>query len=251
MNLNLIDRFVLFGMVFLAGFVDSIAGGGGLISLPAYLFVGLPSHYALATNKLSSAIGTLFSMIRYAKKGAVIFRIGVPSTLGAFMGSVLGARLVLLIPDFVLKTVLTVLIPLAAFFVLVGRKEQDDYLVVKNQTQVYLLALLAGFVIGLYDGFFGPGTGTFLIILYVSVLRLNHVQASGTAKIVNLASNVGALFTFILGGKVVYSLGIPAAVFGILGNWLGTGLALKKGAMIIKPLMIVVLTLLMLKIVFR
>uniref|UniRef100_A0A7C5VNM1 Probable membrane transporter protein n=1 Tax=Fervidobacterium thailandense TaxID=1008305 RepID=A0A7C5VNM1_9BACT len=251
MNLTLIDRFVLSGMVFLAGFVDSIAGGGGLISLPAYLFVGLPSHYALATNKLSSAVGTLFSMIRYARKGAVIFRIGIPSTLGALMGSVLGARLVLLIPDFVLKTILTVLISLAAFFVLVGRKEQDDYLFVKNQMQVYLLALLAGFAIGLYDGFFGPGTGTFLIILYVSALKLNHVQASGTAKIVNLASNVGALFTFILNGKVVYSLGIPAAVFGILGNWLGSGLALQKGAIIIKPLMIVVLTLLMLKIVFR
>ncbi|ODN30790.1 hypothetical protein A4H02_04060 [Fervidobacterium thailandense] len=251
MEISIIDRLILFGMVFLAGFVDSIAGGGGLISLPAYLFVGLPSHNALATNKLSSTIGTLFSMIRYAKKGAVVFRIGVPSTIGALVGSVVGARLVLFIPESLLKKVLTVLIPVAAFFVLVGKKDANGQNKPRSTLKQYMLAFLIGGLIGLYDGFFGPGTGTFLIILYVSVLSLTHVQASGTAKIVNLASNVGALVTFLIGNKVIYSLGLPAALFGIIGNWLGTGLALKKGARIIKPVMIVVLALLMVRIIMR
>jgi len=103
--------------------------------------------------------------------------------------------------------------------------------------------------IGAYDGFFGPGTGTFLIIFYVSILSLDHVSASGTAKIVNLASNIGALVTFIAGGKVFYSLGLPAALFGIAGNWLGSGVALKRGAKVIKPVMLVVLVLLFIKII--
>lgn len=250
MHITFRDLIILYPLIFLAGFVDSIAGGGGLISLPAYLFVGLPSHNALATNKLSSTIGTIFSTLRYAKGRAIVYVVAFPSVVGALIGSHIGAKLALVLSDNVLKFVLAFLIPLAAVIVLLANPRKERTLEVENasKTRAVVVSGLIGLTIGTYDGFFGPGTGTFLIILYVSFLSLDHVSASGTAKIVNLASNVGALLTFIVGKKVLYSIGLPAAVFGIAGNWLGSGLALKKGAKIIKPVMLGVLTILFFKI---
>jgi len=251
LQFTLIDKFILFPLIFLAGFVDSIAGGGGLISLPAYLFIGVPSHYALGTNKLSSTIGTIFSTLRYAKGRAIIYSVGLPSVVGSLIGSYIGAKLALLLSPDRLKIILTILIPLAALFVFFGRKNEQS---VEKQinfksVRTYIMSFLIGLSIGTYDGFFGPGTGTFLIILYVSILSIDHVSASGTAKIVNLASNIGALVTFIFGGKVIYSLGLPAALFGIVGNWLGSGLALKKGSKVIKPIMLAVLVILFVRII--
>lgn len=250
MQFSLLNELILFPLIFLAGFVDSIAGGGGLISLPAYLFIGVPSHYALGTNKLSSTIGTIFSTLRYAKGRAIVYSVGIPSVIGALIGSYVGAKIALFLSNELLKIVLTILIPLAALFVLFGRvKEKDQSNVIEfTKFKTYFISFLVGLTIGAYDGFFGPGTGTFLIILYVSILNLNHVSASGTAKIVNLSSNIGALLTFVIGGKVIYSLGLPAALFGIAGNWIGSGLALRKGAKIIKPVMVGVLSLLFVKI---
>ncbi|AMW32894.1 TSUP family transporter [Fervidobacterium islandicum] len=248
--MNLKDLIVLYPLIFLAGFVDSIAGGGGLISLPAYLFIGLPSHNALATNKLSSTIGTIFSTLRYAKGRAIVYVVAVPSVIGSLIGSHIGARLALVLSDSVLKVILAFLIPFAAVVVLLANPKRSATYEVENISKIrtILISGLIGLTIGMYDGFFGPGTGTFLIILYVSVLSLDHISASGTAKIVNLASNVGALLTFIVGGKVMYAIGLPAALFGIAGNWIGSGLALKKGAKIIKPVMIVVLIILFTKV---
>lgn len=251
MHLSLINQLILYVLVFLAGFVDSIAGGGGLISLPAYLFIGIPSHNALATNKLSSTIGTVFSTFRYAKGKAIIYSVGIPSVIGSLIGSHIGARLALVISDTVLKVILTILIPIAAVFVFVANPRRDRNLAIDQKVskrKTVIISGLIGLIIGTYDGFFGPGTGTFLIILYVSILSMNHVNASGTAKIVNLASNIGALLTFIAGGKVLYFIGLPAALFGIVGNWIGSGLALKKGVNVIKPVMIIVLVILFAKI---
>jgi len=251
MHLSLINQLILYVLVFLAGFVDSIAGGGGLISLPAYLFIGIPSHNALATNKLSSTIGTVFSTFRYAKGKAIIYSVGIPSVIGSLIGSHIGARLALVISDTVLKVILSILIPIAAVFVFVANPRRDRNLAIDQKVskrKTVIISGLIGLIIGTYDGFFGPGTGTFLIILYVSILSMNHVNASGTAKIVNLASNIGALLTFIAGGKVLYFVGLPAALFGIVGNWIGSGLALKKGVNVIKPVMIIVLVILFAKI---
>lgn len=252
MVFTVIDKIILFPLIFLAGFVDSIAGGGGLISLPAYLFIGVPSHYALGTNKLSSTIGTVFSTLRYARGRTIVYSIGIPSVVGSLIGSYIGSRLALFLSDDVLKIVLTFLIPIAAVIVFLSRPrgngEKKDEKVYTNAKTIIISALI-GLAIGTYDGFFGPGTGTFLIIFYVSILSLDHVSASGTAKIVNLASNIGALATFIAGGKVFYSLGLPAALFGVAGNWLGSGVALKKGAKVIKPVMLAVLILLFIKII--
>ncbi|NUU98750.1 membrane protein [Marinitoga sp. 1154] len=245
------DKAILFPLIFLAGFIDSIAGGGGLISLPAYLFIGIPSHNALATNKLSSSIGTIVSTLRFAKGKAIIFEVGIFSVIFSFIGSFIGAKIALFIPDNILKIILTILIPIAAFFIFIKRpKEENNSLKNLSNLKISILSSLIGFIIGMYDGFFGPGTGTFLIILYISFLSMDHVKASGTAKIVNLSSNISALITFIIGGKVLFSIGLTAAFFGIAGHWLGSGLALSKGTKIIKPLIIAVLILLFIKIIF-
>ncbi len=244
------DYVVLFVLVFLAGFVDSIGGGGGIISLPGYIFIGLPSHLALGTNKLSSTIGTIFSTLRYAKNRAIIFRIALISAIFSFIGSSIGAKLALLVPDKVLKIVISALIVVASLTVFLKKdlKEKDSFVEMKRKQEVLISAFI-GFVIGMYDGFFGPGTGTFLIILYVTILGMPMVIASGSAKVVNLASNIGALVMFIVNGSVVYKYGLPAAFFGILGNWIGSGVAIRNGSKVIKPIILSVLALLFVKII--
>ena len=174
-------------LLFLAGFVDSIAGGGGLISLPAYLFAGLPMHSAIATNKLSSACGTLLATGRFIRRGLVSLRLSIPSVICAFIGSAIGARLSLLVSERVLKYMLFIILPIAAFFVLNRHTFQndsgDDTLRLDRRT--YLTAAISAFLIGGYDGFYGPGTGTFLLIAFTVFARLSVSRANAQAKVVN------------------------------------------------------------------
>ncbi|MBO8161857.1 MAG: TSUP family transporter [Thermosipho sp. (in: Bacteria)] len=251
MGITVADMLLLFPLIFLAGFVDSIAGGGGLISLPAYLLIGFPSHNALATNKLSSSIGTVFSTFRYARDRKIVYEVAIFSVIFSFIGSHIGSSFALIISERYLKIIITILIVIAALFLLLKKGVKNNSLNSKrvlSRAKTRLLSSIIGFLIGMYDGFFGPGTGTFLIILFVSFLSMETVNASGTAKIVNLASNISALVTFAFEGKVIYLVGFPAALFGILGNWIGSGLAIKKGDRIIKPVIIGVLFLLLLKV---
>ena len=232
-------------LIFAAGFVDSIAGGGGLISLPAYLFAGLPVHFAYGTNKFSSTFGTFFSTLRYMRNGQVYFASAAVSAAAALVGSHYGARAALALDEKYLRYCLIVLLPVIGAFVVTRRKfGETDTTKELAKTKILALSLAAGLVIGAYDGFFGPGTGTFLILVYTGVIGFNLTTASGNAKVVNLASNIAALLTFILGGKVNFLIGIPAALFGILGNWIGSGLAIKSGAKVIRPVFMGVLVLL-------
>ncbi|ACJ76350.1 transporter [Thermosipho africanus H17ap60334] len=248
MHLSIYEYLFLFFMIFLAGFVDSIAGGGGLISLPAYLFLGIPSHNALATNKLSSSIGSIFSTFRYAKERYVVFEIGIISAIFSFLGSFFGARLALLISDSYLKVIISVLIVFAGAFMLMNKRKKVISKIPKTSfKKKFFISSFIGFIIGMYDGFFGPGTGTFLIIMYTSFLSFDSISASATAKIVNLSSNISALIAFLINGKVLFHIGLPAAFFGILGNWIGSGIAIKKGDKIIKPIVLVILFLVVFK----
>jgi len=232
-------------LTFIAGFVDSIAGGGGLISLPSYLLVGLPSHAALGTNKFSSTAGTFTATVRFVKNKQIHLRSAVIAALAALVGSFCGARLALSFDEKFLKWMLVILLPFIALFILTRKNfGEENKISSVSVKKISLLAALIGFVIGAYDGFFGPGTGSFLILGFTGILGLDLATASGNTKIVNLASNVAAIITFLFGGAVVFALGIPAAIGGILGNWLGSGLAIKNGARIIRPMFIVVLTLL-------
>lgn len=247
-----LSQYLLIGvMSFAAGFIDSIAGGGGLISLPAYISIGVPPHYALGTNKLSSTCGTSFATFRFFRHGSIDPRVALFSAAGALAGSPLGAALALVVDEGVIKALLIVLLPVVAFFVLFkkdfGLEDRSGRF---SSLRIALLSAAVGLSIGMYDGFFGPGTGTFLILAFTGLLGLSLVKASGNAKVVNLSSNVGALVTFLLNGRVFVVLGLVAAVFNIAGNWIGSGLAIKRGAKVIRPVFIVSVSLLLAKILW-
>ena len=233
-----------------AGFVDSAAGGGGLISLPAYLFAGLPPHYTYATNKFSAACGTTTATVRFFKNGAINVKVGVLAAIGSFAGSALGAHIVLLLSDEVLRTMMFIILPVAAVIILWQRKlpdeNRDDGTLDLKKT---LLALGIGFGIGLYDGVVGPGTGTFAIIAFTTLMGFDLRTANGNGKVLNMASNYASLFTYLMNGLVVFHVGIPCAIGNILGNLLGSHFALKKGARFIRPMMLVVLVLLLGKLI--
>lgn len=250
MDISIHTFLIVCPLIFLAGFIDSIAGGGGLISLPAYFIAGLPPHYAIATNKLSSSFGTAIATIRYCKNKLVDWGIGVPSILLALIGSTIGANLALLINEKYLKYFLLIILPVVGFYVIRSKTFTDK---VPAETlprkKVYIIAGLASFIIGTYDGFYGPGTGTFLILIYTGLAKMDIRIASGNTKLVNLSSNVAAMVTFILSGKVLFLLGITAALFSIAGNYIGSGLVLKNGHKIIRPIILTVISLLFIKII--
>jgi hypothetical protein len=240
--------------VFFAGFIDSIAGGGGIISLPAYLIAGIPPTAARGTNKFSSTIGLTVVSFRFIKRKKVHLKIAVVASAAALIGSAIGAELSIILDRFDERYFYYIMIaslPILAVFILFNKKigtDKPDFTLSVWKTYIY--ASLTGLVIGAYDGFFGPGAGTFLIIIFNAVIGLDVLTASGTAKVANLASNFAALVMFLRDGSVIIALAAPAAAFSILGNILGSRLAFKNGARIIRPAFIVVLVLLLGKIMF-
>ena len=239
-------------LLFLAGLVDSIGGGGGLISLPAYLFAGLPVHMAIATNKLSSACGTSLATARFIRKGLVNFHLALPSVVAAVAGSALGAKLSLSVSETVMKYILLGVLPVAAFFVLNRKWFRDDgkHAAVADR-RTWIICVISAFVIGMYDGFYGPGTGTFLIIAFTAFARMTVGSANAQAKVINLTSNITSLTVFLLNGQVLFPLGLAAAACNMAGNWVGSGLAITKGAKIVRPVILLVLALLLAKIIFN
>ncbi len=235
-------------LVLLAGFVDAIGGGGGLISLPAYLIAGLPAHQALATNKLSACCGTALATFRFARQGFIRWRLALPGMAAAVVGSWCGAHLSLMVDSAVLTKVLYVVLPLTAVLVLRkdSLREQPSGEVSDRRTA--LIAAAAALVIGVYDGFYGPGTGTFLIIAFSMLARMDVRTANGQCKAINLTTNVTSLLVFLRSGQTVVTLGLAAAACNMVGGWLGAGLALRAGAKITRPIILLVLALLALKV---
>jgi len=234
-------------LVFIGGFMDSIAGGGGLITLPAYLMSGLPAHVALGTNKMSSCLGSSVSVIRYARSGFVIWSLALPCAALAIGGSYIGTSLQLRLPDIYLKYILLFVLPVVAFIVLRKRSLPEVLGEISFKKQLSICCASA-LVIGMYDGFYGPGTGTFLLLIFCNLAKLDVRTANGNAKIINFSSNVGALTTSLLSGKVFILLGLIAAAASMTGNYLGSGLAIKNGSKIVKPAVIAVLVLLAIKV---
>ncbi len=247
MELTLSTYLIVCPLVFLAGLIDSVAGGGGLISLPAYYLAGLPPVLAAGTNKLSACLGTVASTARFVRGKKVDWKAAVFAAIGAFPGSWLGTLLLRQIPEDTVRLLMICAIPLVAVIVL-RRKDMTGRCIVPD-TFYRPLALGIGFAIGFYDGLIGPGTGTFLILMFTMTLGMEAVLASGTAKIVNLTSNVAALISLLSTGNVLIALGLPAALCGIAGNWLGAGLTMKKGVGFIRGMLLVVLALLLAKMV--
>ena len=236
-------------LVFLAGFVDSIAGGGGLISFPAYLLAGVPVHVILGTSKLSAFPGAIVAAARFAKSGLVQWKLALPCGLIAALGAFAGARIALGVDEAVIRSLMVVVLPVVAFYVLrskpdPGEEEKEELPFEK----LLIPSLAASFVIGAYDGFYGPGTGTFLILVFAGPLKMHMKHSAGISKVVNLAADIGALLTFTASGKVNVALGVAAALFCMAGSYFGSGLVVNNGQKIVRPVILTVLVLLFAKI---
>lgn len=246
--MNLIPFLIICPLNFLAGLVDSIGGGGGLISFPAFLLAGLSPHAAVATNKLASTTGTTVSTVRYCKNGYYEKKLALPGILLALGGSFLGARLVLHTNDVVLKRMMLFILPVVAVIVLLDKKK-PEYDSSFPASRRLLIVCISAFLIGVYDGFYGPGTGTFLLLALTKAARMDIRTASGNVKLINLSSNAAALVTFLLSGYVHIAYGVAGAAFCLLGHYIGSGLVMKNGSKIVRPVIILVLLLLFAKII--
>ncbi|MBL0175092.1 MAG: TSUP family transporter [Ignavibacteria bacterium] len=235
---------------FFAGFVDAMAGGGGLISLPALVAAGLPPHAALATNKVQSAIGTTISAGRYLRNGHVHMPVAVTAFIFSFIGSFAGAWVVMRVPGDSLEAIIPALIILVGVITFIrknfGAEDRFGEMLPKH----YIIAAGFAFALGFYDGFFGPGTGSFFAFGFVFFFHFGFVRATGNAKVANLASNYAAIAAFLLGGHIVWIVALVMGAANLAGAWLGAGLAMRGGAKIIKPVFGVVLLGLLVKIVF-
>ena len=249
MELTIQTFLIVCPLVFLAGLVDSIAGGGGLISLPAYLLAGVPMHNAIATNKLSSATGTAISTARLCNNKFVVWVFALPCISMALVGSFAGAHIALLASDKILKWMLIPVLPIVAFYVMKKKNLDDNSNVEISRKKQWILCAVCSLAVGCYDGFYGPGTGTFLLILYTGVAKLPVAKASGTMKLANLSSNIMALVVFLFSGKIVIYLGLAASVFSIAGHYVGSGMVMKNGNKIVRPIILIVLVLLFIKII--
>lgn len=249
MEVTLETFFICCPLVFLAGLIDAIGGGGGLISLPAYLLAGLPPHAAIATNKMSSTFGTALATYRFIRNRLVNVKLAVPAVIAAVIGSSIGAHISMAVSSEVMMYVLIIILPVSAFLVLNKKLFHDggtDEITLDRRT--YLTAGIAAFIIGIYDGFYGPGTGTFLIIAFTVFAHLSIKTANAQAKVINLTTNVTSLVIFLMNGEVVLLLGIAAAACNMVGGYIGAGLVMKNGAKIAKPSIILVLILLGIKV---
>ena len=240
---------ILCPLIFLAGFVDSIAGGGGLISLNSYQAVGIRDQYALGTNKFSSLVGCTISSVNYIRTGNVHVVSLIPAIAGAFTGSYFGSKVALGIDPRVFNLVMLIATPVVALLVFF-KKDYSSREGKKLPAALYIvLGLLIGLFAGFYDGFYGPGAGMFMQLGFIMIAGLEVRKACGNARIVNWASNFAALFNFIRYGYVVYEVAAVCALCSVLGNFIGSRLAIKKDVRIVRPVMLVVTGLLFVKLV--
>lgn len=236
--------------MFLGGFVDSIAGGGGLISLPAYLITGIPVHFAIGTNKLSSAMGTCISTFQFARSGYMRLKLSILAIVSALLGSFMGAKLALHLSDRYFSIILLVVLPLTAMYLVFKKNALTATHTNGNLTlKQHILMMVIAILLGVYDGFYGPGTGTFLLLCLTGIAKLPINLAAGTTKVINLTTNLTGLTVFLFNGKTVLALGITAGIFGILGNYFGARYFSRSGARIAKPIILVVLGIFFIKLI--
>jgi uncharacterized membrane protein YfcA len=240
---------VLYFLIFLSGFIDSIAGGGGLISVPAYQATLSDASLVLGSNKFSAVFGTAASAFKFIKSKKFHREAAAVSVVFSLIGSWLGARAALAVPTYVTRLIIIILTPFIAVFILTKKDFGADKKY--SLKKILLLTAPISFLTGAYDGFFGPGTGAFLAICFTSIVGFDIITASGNARIANFASNFAAAITFIASGKIDYRVAAPCAVISALGSFLGSRLAVKNGVKIIRPIFIVVLTALLATCVFQ
>ena len=230
-----------------AGLVDAIAGGGGLVSLPALLSTGLPPHVALGTNKGQSVFGAFAALVRFWRAGLVRGNLAAVTFPLGLVGALLGAGLVLLMRPEVLKPVVLALLVVVAVFLAFRRGPPPGVRPEPPLARMKALGALIALVIGVYDGFFGPGTGTFLIIAFSGLLGHSLTHASADAKVVNFATNLSAVALFSYRGLVLWHVALPMAAAQFTGAWMGAHLAVRGGDKLVRKVVLGVVVALVLK----
>lgn len=249
MEIDIITILILCVIFLIAGFVDSIAGGGGLITLPSLLMFGLPPLVALGTNKFASTCGTATAVVNFQINKKINWKqivIGIPfSLLAAFIGT----KFINAINQEIVAKIIVILLPIAVIAVLVPKKKKINSTKEYKYIPLKIIAICS--VIGMYDGFFGPGTGTFLTIFLYYFTNNELINSSANAKVFNLCSNIASLLVFIFANKVILILAIPLAIANIIGNYLGSFLAIRKGDKIIKVFLIIMLFIIMINLIYK
>lgn len=248
-NLDPATAVFLFVAGFVASFIDSTVGGGGLISTPSLLSVGLSVPFALGTNKLAASIGSFTSMLSFWRAGK-INRLALMLMPLSFIGSALGAYVVYLLPEKLMKNIIVVLLVAVAVYTYRRKDWGDTPAAGELGTKAVIGSIIMALTIGFYDGFFGPGTGSFLIFGFL-YLGFDFVTAAGNAKALNCASGFGALMSFAISGTIMWAYGIIMAIAMIIGAIFGTRIAIKKGASYVRPLFLIVTTLMIGKQVYE
>ncbi|MES2503515.1 MAG: TSUP family transporter [Myxococcota bacterium] len=238
---------LLAAAAFVAGLVDSIAGGGGLLSFPAMLFAGMPPVQAIGTSKFFSTCGLCVSTANYARKRMISWRFIRTGAVFAVIGSLLGSLTVLSIDNDWLRTLVLIFLPFAALSLLIRPDGKMERVIQHEKPKTIALATGMSF----YDGFFGPGTGSFLAIGAHKLLGLNLLQATALAKPFNLISNVVALIIFGAFGKVVWPVAIPMAICNMIGSWSGSHLAMRQGSALVRKALLCVFAVLFISLALK
>ncbi len=240
---------LLFLIAMLAGFIDSIAGGGGLLTVPALLAVGLPPASALATNKLQSCGGSFSASLYFIRQRMVDLKQQKWAIACAFIGSAFGTLSVMHIQADFLKLLLPILtISVGLYFLLSPTIGENDR---KSRLTILQFAILPALVIGFYDGFFGPGAGSFYALAYITLAGFNLTKATAHTKVLNFTSNLAGLIFFIAGGEVVWSIGLVMLVGQFIGARLGAKMVIAKGRKLIRPMLITVSTIMSIKLIYE
>jgi uncharacterized membrane protein YfcA len=252
-ELTLLDPSQLLFLVFfgfMAAFIDSIVGGGGLISVPALMWTGLPPISVLATNKGAAIFSSVTSFVTFLKSGKMDTWLIKRLFPLALLGSGAGVFTVRLIPPDILRPLVTVMLFLVLIYTLFKKDWGSESSYHGLSRRMLVLAGIASFSLGFYDGFFGPGAGTFYIMALSAVLGLGLTEASADSKVMNMASNIGALVTFLFGGVVLWKLALPGIACTMAGNYVGSSLAIKNGSKFVRPVMAAMIVLLFIKTIY-
>ncbi len=235
---------------FLGGLLNAISGGGGFITVPALMLAGLPAHYALSTDKIQSFFGMATASFRFIKSGLIYWKVILPAIPAALVGSACGTSLVVLVDAELLQWLLMIILPIVAYITLSRHfkrvaADSDEPITLKQR----IICVICAFVIGAYDGFYGPGSGTFLTIAFTFAASMGVVRANAHSKLLNLTTNIGAIVVFALNGKILLGLAIACGIANMIGSWIGAGLVMKKGINIARPCILIALGLLAIKLI--
>ena len=239
-------------LIFVGGVIDAIGGGGGLITLPAFMISGFPVHFAIGTNKVSSAMGTSIAVVKFMRDGYMPLKLSLLGIIFALLGSSLGASTALLISDYAFRILMLVILPVTAWYVFRSQdllKEEHNHQD-KITLRTFVVCVLVAFCLGFYDGFYGPGAGTFMLLLMAGAARLSVQKANGVAKAINFATNIAAIAVYFVNGKVILPVGIAAGLFSIAGNYIGARFFEKGGAKAVRPVIMIVLSLFLIRVVY-